>query len=267
MKTSRNTLVLSILIVFILSILSNQFSQAAASPQSPAVAEKQQILSATVQILVFPSEGIEYERGIGTLFSYGEKTFILTHNHWSMLTVSAKVEFRGDKNQLLLTISGTEFLELVSYRDRGSIILKAPAALPSQGAVTISGFPELTEGEELTLVHRNSSDHNQLDSMTVKVVRVITGKGTSAFNIIPLNQAEIIPGDSGGGLWHNGQLAGNMWAFYPETQPGFLNLTRPDESQIGIIAQLPFDYLQTYQVLTLDNSIADVQDGKDRDEP
>jgi hypothetical protein len=267
MKASRNILILSSMIVFILSILSNQFSQAAASLQPPAVAEKQQILSATVQILVFPAEGIEYERGIGTLFSYGSGTFILTHNHWSMLTVAAKVEFRSDKNQLLLTISGAEFLELVSYRDRGSIIIKAPAVLPSQGAVTISGFPQLTEGEELTLVHRNSSDHNQLDSMTVKVVRVITGKGTSAFNIIPLNQEEIIPGDSGGGLWYNGQLVGNMWAFYHETQPGFLNLTRPDEIQIGIVAQLPFDYLQTYQGLTPDLSIADVQDGKGLDEP
>jgi hypothetical protein len=267
MKTSRNILVLSILIVFILSILSNQFSQAAASPQSPAEAEKLQILSATVQLLVFPPEGIEYERGIGTLFRYGSGTFILTHNHWSMLTISAKVEFRNEKNQLLLAISGAEFLELVDYRDRGSIIIKAPSALPSQGAVTISDFPQLTEGEQLTLVHRNSRDHNQLDIMTVKVIRVLTDKGTSAFNIIPLNQAEIIPGDSGGGLWHEGQLAGNMWAFYPETQPGFLNLTRPDESQIGIVAQLPFDYLQTYQGLTPHHSIADVQDGKDRDEP
>ncbi len=82
MKTSRNTLVLSSMIVFILSILSNQFSQAAASAKSPAEAEKPQILSATVQILVFPPEGIEYERGIGTLFRYGSRTFILTHNHW-----------------------------------------------------------------------------------------------------------------------------------------------------------------------------------------
>jgi hypothetical protein len=267
MKTSRNTLILSSMIVFIISILSNQFSQAAASPLSPTEAEKLQILSATVQVLVFPSEGIEYERGIGTLFRYGSGTFILTHNHWSMLTVAAKVEFRSYKNQLILTISGAEFLELVYYRDRGSLILKAPAALPSQGAVTISGFPELTEGEQLTLVHRNSSDHDQLDIMTVKVPRVITGKGTSALNIIPLNQEEIIPGDSGGGLWHDGQLVGNMWAFYPETQPGFLNLTSPKEIQIGIVAQLPFDYLQTYQGLTLDHSIANVRDGKDRDEP
>jgi hypothetical protein len=122
MKASRNILILSSMIVFILSILSNQFSQTAASIQPPAEAEKQQILSATVQILVFPAEGIEYERGIGTLFRYDSGTFILTHNHWSMLTISAKVEFRSDKNQLILTISGAEFLELVDYRDRGSLI-------------------------------------------------------------------------------------------------------------------------------------------------
>jgi hypothetical protein len=267
MKTSRNILVLVILIAFILCIFYHQFSQAAAYPLSPEEAEKVQILSATVQILVFPVEGIEYERGIGTLFSYGSGTFILTHNHWSMLTISAKVEFRSDKNQPLLTISGAEFLELVDYRDRGSIIIKAPSALLSQGAVTISDFPDLTEGEELTLVHRNRNDHNQLELMTVKVVRVITDKGTSTYNIIPLNQAEIIPGDSGGGLWRAGQLVGNMWAFYHETQPGFLSLTPPKEIQIGIVAQLPYDYLQTYQVLTTENSMADVQDGKDRDEP
>jgi hypothetical protein len=267
MKTLRNSLFLSILIVFILSIFSNQFSQASAHPLSLAEAEKQQILSATVQILVFPSEGIEYERGIGTLFRYGSGTFILTHNHWSMLTVSAKVEFHNEKDQLLLTISGAEFLELVDYRDRGSIILKTPSTLPSQGAVTISDFPDLTESDQLTVVHRNSSDHNQLDMMFVKVVRVMTDTGTSTINIIPLNQEEIIPGDSGGGLWYDGQLVGNMWAFYHETKKGFLNLTSPKEIQVGIVAQLPFDYLQSYQALALDNSIADVQDGKHLDEP
>ena len=108
-------------------------------------ATKQHILDATVRITLFApllddagNEKIfevngKWQRemtigeGLGTLVRVGEKTLIITHDHWSMLTPKlTKVQFHNAGNELLLEIDWSMLFSLYRYRDGGTLVFEAP---------------------------------------------------------------------------------------------------------------------------------------------
>ncbi|WP_420643888.1 hypothetical protein [Candidatus Leptofilum sp.] len=68
--------------------------------------------------------------GLGTLSRLGSDLVVITHDHWTLLTLNlAKVQFHTVANELLLEISGDAFRELIMYRDGGTMVLAAPSEL------------------------------------------------------------------------------------------------------------------------------------------
>lgn len=236
MKANHHSKILSILIVLVISILANQVVRAAFPTLVLNEEVKEKILADAIQIVVFSADGATFEQGIGSLFRYAGETLVLTHDHWTKITDFARVEIRSAKNILLLEISGREFLMSVYYRDQGSIILKAPAGLALQSNADVTNPSDLQVKDELVLVHQSKEEPGKLDVMLAQIQTVVTDRGVSTYKIIIQDSVEIIPGDSGGGAWYNGRLAGNTWAYYHKA----------DATQIGIVAQLPAHYLENY---------------------
>lgn len=236
MKANRHSKISSILIVLMISILANQIVRPAIPDPVLREEVKEAILANALQIVVFSADGATFEQGIGSMFHYAGETLILTHNHWTKITDFAKVVIRSAQNVLLLEISGREFFTSVYYRDQGSIIIKAPAGLSLQSNADVASLPDLQVKDELVLVHQSKLEPGKLDVMLVQIQTPISDQGVSTYKINVQNGKKINPGDSGGGLWYNGQLVGNTWAYYHEA----------DATQIGIVAQLPVHYLENY---------------------
>ncbi|MEJ2753258.1 MAG: hypothetical protein P8169_11375, partial [Chloroflexota bacterium] len=122
---------------------------------SPVVVEEeiaQTILGATVRISMYApltdeQDNIQYVRengkkaiqltvndGLGTLTRRGDELFIITHDHWLLLNPDSaasllRVEIHDVEQNLLLQLSGEQFMRLISYRDGGTMVLTAPDEL------------------------------------------------------------------------------------------------------------------------------------------
>ena len=197
--------------------------------QQPVVvndATAQQILSATVRLVMFfPAESSEPEAGesgrykaafgLGTLTAGEQSPVIVTHDHWGHpMEELALVEFRDAGSSLLMELPGKTFAQLIRYRDGGTLIFEAPAGLESQlgapaGAVV---QPALAKGDTVLLLHQQDGDTGKLELVPAVVADVISEQGVMAFELRTLDGTPIIHGDSGGGVWLNGRLAGNMWS-------------------------------------------------------
>jgi hypothetical protein len=73
-------------------------------------------------------------KGLGSLVQDGEKTLLVTHNHWGeILQERADVKFYDAHGQLVKTMSGSEFISLMCYLDGGTLILSSPMEWNGQG--------------------------------------------------------------------------------------------------------------------------------------
>ena len=164
---------------------------------------------------------------LGTLVSSGQERWIVTHNHWGeMITETSFIEFSNAYGELLLAMSGVEFINLIRYQDQGTLLLKAPEAFNSLPSASIgaayryqkpvaadsdnTGMPD--EGDIVLIVHPKSGEEDQIEVLQATVQSLGRFKGLPIVKVLVPNDLIIQRGNSGGGVWFNGHFIGNIWA-------------------------------------------------------
>jgi hypothetical protein len=193
-------------------------------------ATQAQILNATVQIRLFAPDpsgqpvGNVYpyimSRGLGTFVRSGSEYRIVTHNHWSTLAQLDFVKFYDSNFALLLQMSGAAFKNLILQQDAGTLVLQAPPELVEKMINSAGSFPEvspaeglkLEAGDQILVVHQKPGQEDKVAVEPAVIEQRLTFRGLPSFQLHAADDSALIPGDSGGGLWFNGYLVGDLWA-------------------------------------------------------
>ena len=193
---------------------------------------QEQILASTIQIEMYGAgrkqAGATYLRGtagLGTLVQYGGQRFIVTHNHWSLLAAAElkSVELYSAAGERLLVLDATAFHALVRYQDGGTMLLAAPQPLPGVTPAAVGDGAALLVGDRVWLATYEVSGGLDVAVTTAQVERVDAASVPGQLQLRG-PAAAVAPGDSGGGVWHDGKLVGNLWAIAvePTSWPGSL---------------------------------------------
>ena len=181
--------------------------------------DEQLILEATLSITMFVPDSNEAAEtryiasdGLATLFADGDQTFIATHDHWSLFdSDQGFVQFSNAAGEILLGIELDAFKSLILHRDGGTTIMNVPEGLenlkPAKLAKMIDN-QSLETDDTMLLVHRNDG---LLTIVEAGLEKASSKQGQATIRMESLNGEFITRGDSGGGVWVNGKLVGNMW--------------------------------------------------------
>jgi len=183
----------------------------------PSAAEEAAVLASTLQIAMYeyaqePGGPEPGSRGLGTLVAHDGETLIVTHDHWAHLTPTLhEVEIRNAAGHLLLTLDAAAFRALIAYRDGGTMVLRAPAGL--EGLVAAELGAPAGEGDVVWFARREPlSGRKAVEVVAAAVTAVESAALPATVRLRNLDGSAIVPGDSGGGVWANGRLVGNLWA-------------------------------------------------------
>jgi hypothetical protein len=190
----------------------------AATPANVARIEassEAQILDATVQIhILVPTDGgAVIAEGLGTLVSQAGGTRIVTHNHWGTFTRDAQTaEFYNASGDLLVKTSGDEFRGLIRYQDKATLVLDTPKGLSDhRRPASLGDISSVKKGDVVLVAHQAPNAEGKVAVLEAVVDSSAAYKGLSVFVLRTGKSLAIITGDSGGGVWRDGQLIGNMW--------------------------------------------------------
>jgi hypothetical protein len=91
-------------------------------------------------------------------------------------------------------------------------VLRAPEDLadqliPARQPVSIS----LVTGEVVFVAHRENPKREKITILPATVEEIKDKQGVPIYQLRSLDGQVIQPGDSGGGIWHDGGLVGNNW--------------------------------------------------------
>ncbi len=192
------------------------------------------ILEATIYLVAYPKRGsaasnnrgsppqtsgvkgtlIERARGIGSVVTYRGHVLIVTHDHWRWRAAELdRIELRDAQDNLLLALKAEAFERLIRYRDGGTLILEAPGLLFSSG-VTPAGLDHaatLAPGRTVYVAHRRQADRRPIDLQPMTVDSIDDDDGRPVLYLRGSGGQALAGGDSGGGVWVDGRLAGNIW--------------------------------------------------------
>ena len=255
-------------------------------PLSPEVAV--QILQTTIQITMYEEviEKLETQErnsyqnagwqkverstnGLGTLVRLRGEILLISHDHWSLFTSSTapdKVTFRDAKGSLLVEMSGAELLPLILFHDSGTFILKAPEKLATKALATaeIGSVETISPGDTVHVVHHSPEQENQLSIQAAEVVGLELVNGVPRLSLRSLNGQSIEPGDSGGGIWVNGYLAGNLWMTVREVRTYWWQWepSDPNETAFSLAAGLRLELVDLVaRLLQVESPPSLAQDG------
>lgn len=177
----------------------------------------QEILDATIQISMVVSVMDETSsvhkiraKGLGSLVNHNRQILLVTHNHWGELLQDATViEMYDASHRILKEISGAQFKSLIRYQDAGTLVLEAPEGLTQSRAIL--GSP-IQAGDTVIVAYRQTASGDQVAVLEAIVDSVFMFQGLPTYKLLSLDGQPIRGGDSGGGIWHDGELVGNMWA-------------------------------------------------------
>ena len=222
---------------------------------------RQQILAATVRITLFApltdeqgnpqyvtvdgQQAIQYTvgEGLGTLTRSGADVFIVTHDHWSLLTSNlTKVQFHNVANELLLEVSGAEFEQMLRYHDGGTILLDAPNELLVWLTAVPAGDSSAVGRNDIVYLAYRQPHSGAIDVAAMLVKKETSYKGKPVFRLTSLNNEFVVDGNSGGGVLFNGKLIGNMWGTILEQELSQLNGASNNplmQTSSSLAAQLP----------------------------
>ena len=286
MKNAKSILFISlILAVAVFTQACSTFTTQSSSSSLPEQltsdsSNSNAVLAATIQIIVFPvnqpDENLQtvYERGLASFIQLESETILVTHDHWNFLAETNRVQFLDVENNLLAEITGQEFRRLIRYHDQGSLLLSTPveidpaylsllASRSSQNPAHIIRPGKLAEpqalqvGQIVTIAYRVGENRSQVGTKQAAVIELFEVQGLPAVRLQSQDGSVILPGDSGGGIWLDGQLAANMWLseripnrglqalFTSQSQtyldtsiasriPGLLNSATAQLSQVGM---------------------------------
>jgi hypothetical protein len=202
--------------------------------------DQAEILSATLQIEIsvpIDSGGDRFVRakGLGSLVRDGEETLLVTHNHWGdVFKEEATVVFYDTEGRLIKAISGSEFKSLALCQDAGTLILRSPIDGKGLLLATPKGDPHQVQVGDVVLVAlRQGSERKIVSLVEAQIESIRFYEGLPVFRLKGTWQP-VQGGDSGGGVWYEGSLIGNLYATIM-VEPGFFNLLfgGPEEANLA----------------------------------
>ena len=161
--------------------------------------------------------------GLGALVTQGEERLIITHDHWSLLDRDlGKVQFGDATGELLLEVELIDFKNLIRYRDGGTMVIEAPEDLLFPGVGDLSWLPalgltnpdnseDLSPGSIVLVAQRQRGDSVGVSVVRAEIERSDQRLGRPVYRLRSLSGQPIVGGDSGGSVWHEGELVANVW--------------------------------------------------------
>jgi hypothetical protein len=174
-----------------------------------------QIQNSTLLIVVedIQKSGVTLAYDLGTVVQYQGEKYLVTHNHWGdMLRDMNILEIRDAQFKMLRTMYASAFKKLVVYQDAGTMVLHLPDGLPDNIIpVDLVDTPQLNPGDTVQVAHWSYPNRDQLVVSDAIVEEISTFKEEPVYSLRSLDGQPLHPGDSGGGVWHNGKLVANTW--------------------------------------------------------
>ena len=149
--------------------------------------------------------------GLGTVVQVEDENIIITHNHWRPLSDVGLVQFSDANGTVLLSMTPFEFEKLILFQDAGTTILMAPENLGISPAV-MGSTGQVTNGQTVSIARRQPGNIDKIEVVEARIVKTTNYENLEAWKLQALNGDVISPGDSGGGIWLNGQWVGNTWS-------------------------------------------------------
>ena len=198
--------------------------RAGSPPAGPDDETERAIRRSTLQIALYEFDngrGVEVGgRGLATLVRRDGQRLIVTHDHWTHLNANLReVELRDAQGNLLLTLPAATFRALIRHRDGGTLVMAAPPELANVPAATIadtSATESVRAGNVVWVVRRaagpDGPDTAGIDVVGAHVERAETANARPRLWLRGADDAAVLPGDSGGGVWLGTQLIGATWS-------------------------------------------------------
>lgn len=224
----------------------------AATAVDPAA--KQHILAATVRLVLFAplldengqpqmvmvdgQAQAQYVtgEGLGTLVNLNGETMIVTHDHWTLLDTLQMARFYDAAGNLLAEVTGDAFRQLIRYRDGGTMVLALPTPLTT---TAVNGNAQLVQPEDVVFLTYRLPNSDLLDVLVMGVADVYERNGRDVFALVSLNGEIVGNGNSGGGVWYQGKLVGNMWVTVKELPWFWEKSDTPKGTDTSVAALLP----------------------------
>jgi len=256
----RRILFSSLIIVLAGAVLKGMtLSRAAlASPVTVKKQVAQQALEATVRITMYApltdEEGnpryvrengqraiqLTVSEGLGTLARQGSDLLIVTHDHWHLVTPDLRrVAFHDAGGEPLLELSGKEFLQLVRYRDGGTMVLTAPTGLAASRVPVALDNGSGANRDDIVYLAFRDPDNGQIGVAAMLVQKETIYQGRPVSRLTSLNGELVVEGNSGGGVLYNGKLIGNMWGTIMVEDVSAADASSPQQTSFSLAAQLP----------------------------
>ena len=259
MKVSVSKWVVAILIclAFILPVEQNVVaSQEREKNLDPAMIA--QAINSTIQIRIFAPTMVHghyvMAQGLGSLVMNAGEMQIVTHNHWGETLKNAEfVRFYDCADNLLVEMNVNSFNQAVLAQDAGTLLLEVPNEVKTRmqalNVTDLAANGDVQAGDIVLVAHQADENTGRVDILEARVADRSTYKQLPVFKLQTLDGQPIVSGDSGGGVWLDGKLVGNIWGRETVQQQagwGALDWLKPDLPMIEVdfAAQFP-SYLNT----------------------
>jgi len=217
----KKILLAIILVIALVSIACQSTPLAAKVQVKDTRTDPEQIKNSTLLFVVesIHETGVALGYGMGTVVQYQGGLFVVTHNHWgNILEDTNIVEIRDANNRMLQPIFTSKFKSLIVYQDAGTMVLRLPDGLSDKlTPASLYRETQLKPGEAVQVAHRRQPDRDRVEILDAVVVDISLSKDTTVYTLRSLDSQYLQPGDSGGGVWHNGQLVANTWTIITES--------------------------------------------------
>jgi len=221
-------------------------------------AARQQILDATVQITLYApildetgqpkltevngQHQMQYTvgDGLGTLINRNGQVVIVTHDHWTLVERMTKATIADVRGEVLLTVTAVQFQQMIQYRDGGTMILALENSLP--GTAITNAAETINEADDVLLLAYRQPGTMQVDVVPMMIDEMKLYHGRQSFYLRSLHNEAVVGGNSGGGLFVNGELVGNMWitlVVQEVTRATGTAVGPEQQTNLSIAAQLP----------------------------
>ena len=149
--------------------------------------------------------------GLGTLVTMNGQRQVVTHNHWASRAAGTTVlvQILSHEGVLLSQLDAAAFEALVAFEDAGTLLFTAPVELHHVPTTPYAPHTALQAGQ---VVYAVFVTPNKTLVMQEAVYIDMMGAGIVTYRLQSLQGNLTTPGNSGGGVWHNGQLIGNTWS-------------------------------------------------------
>ncbi len=160
-------------------------------------------------------------KGLGTVVRQGGEFLVVTHDHWSLLDrIRGMVRISDWSGDLLIEMKLTEFKEYIRYRDGGTLVLEASDWIVQcdstfTSLITTMEVSDLTDrkalgiGDIVEVVQQAGRDSVAL--VQAQVEQIDQKEGKQVLRLQVASNQPFVAGDSGGGVWHQGEFLGNVW--------------------------------------------------------